>query len=535
MRYFNTHGPVNADQHFVAPRTALVNHLVEEIDAGHYFTIYAPRQMGKTTLLYSLVDRLAAQPDFVPVFLSFQAFENWPVPDFLTQFGRLLQREIMAGLKHGTHVSSARVTDSAFSSKIARVAQSQVDSYMALWNLFDQISDAAPQIRVVLIIDEFDATPLEAISPLLQAWRDMYLSRRIPRALHSVILVGLQNIATLNLGRSSPFNIARQLRLEGFSPDEALQLLADFTTETGQGFAEGVAEEIHRLSGGHPFLVNRLAAILTEEVAPDRTRTISEADLQAARRQLETETNYNCESLVRHAQVYRDDVLNMLFGADYEFNLNNPLVHALYLHGVITRGADGNCRVANPIYTAVLLAAFRPLRLRLMGDILANGFDFRTLVVDGVLQMSAVLSQFRQFVERRGRAAFKVSETPQEATGQYLLTAYLDLLARQVGAEVFTEVPSGAGILDVIVLHRGRRYVIETKIWRGQVSFEAGLAQLCGYLASEGEQTGYFVVFHARPGVYGQLPDERLEFAWEQEHVRVFVYLVRLGAIFDAA
>ncbi|WP_343426958.1 hypothetical protein [Candidatus Amarolinea dominans] len=35
--------------------------------------------------------------------------------------------------------------------------------------------------------------------------------------------------------------------------------------------------------------------------------------------------------------------------------------------------------------------------------------------------------------------------------------------------------------------------------------------------------------------VYGQLPDERLEFAWEQEHVRVFVYLVRLGAIFDAA
>ena len=61
MRYFNTHGPVNASTHFVVPRTALVNHLVEEIDAGHYFTIYAPRQMGKTTLLYSLVDRLAAR------------------------------------------------------------------------------------------------------------------------------------------------------------------------------------------------------------------------------------------------------------------------------------------------------------------------------------------------------------------------------------------------------------------------------------------------------------------------------------------
>ena len=526
MRYFNTHGPVNANDHFVVPRTALVDHLVAQIDIGKYFTIYAPRQMGKTTLLYSLIDRLAAQPDCVPVFLSFQAFESWPIPDFLTQFGRLLQREIIAGLQHKTHATSERLAD--------LIAQSQVDSYMAFWNLFDQIGDVAPHLNVVLIIDEFDATPLEAISPLLQTWRDMYLTRRTPRVLHSVILVGLQNIATLNLGRSSPFNIAHQLRLEGFSAEEVRQLLADFTAETGQGFAAGLVEEIHRLTSGHPFLVNRLAAIITEEVAADRSRTINDADLQVARRHLETETNYNFESLVRHAQVYRDDVLNMLFGADYEFNLNDALVYALYLHGVITRGPDGNCRVANPIYAAVLLAAFRPLRLRLMGDILANGFDFRTQVVGEVLQMDAILSHFRQFVERRGRAAFKVSETPQEATGQYLLTAYLDLLARQIGAEVFTEVPSGSGILDVIVLHRSRRYVIETKIWRGQVTFEAGLAQLCSYLSTEGQTTGYFVVFHARPAVYGQLSDERLEFTWEQEGVRVFVYLVRVGAIFDA-
>ena len=95
MRYFNTHGPVNANDHFVVPRTALVDHLMAQIDIGKYFTIYAPRQMGKTTLLYSLIDRLAAQPDCVPVFLSFQAFENWPTPDFLAQFGRLLQLSLI--------------------------------------------------------------------------------------------------------------------------------------------------------------------------------------------------------------------------------------------------------------------------------------------------------------------------------------------------------------------------------------------------------------------------------------------------------
>jgi len=51
MRYFNTYGPVNVQEHFVVPRDALVTDRVAQIEQGSYFTVYAPRQMGKTTLI----------------------------------------------------------------------------------------------------------------------------------------------------------------------------------------------------------------------------------------------------------------------------------------------------------------------------------------------------------------------------------------------------------------------------------------------------------------------------------------------------
>ena len=95
----------------------------------------------------------------------------------------------------------------------------------------------APALKVVLIIDEFDATPQDVLSPLLQTWRTMYLERqRRPHTLYSVVLVGIQNIARLNFGRSSPFNIAHQYRLEDFSLGEVRDLLGQYTNETGQTF-----------------------------------------------------------------------------------------------------------------------------------------------------------------------------------------------------------------------------------------------------------------------------------------------------------
>lgn len=521
MRYFNTHGPVEADQHYVVSRQALLDQLGEQIDQGKYFTIFAPRQMGKTTLLRKLDEILAANPTYLPISLSFERYETWSEEQFLQHVGRLISYNLTEAFQAIHHPRLEQIKK--------LLAESPIVDYLTFSELFVNLYQLAPECKAVLIIDEFDATPQEAISPLLQTWRTMYLERRPPHSLHNVILIGIQNIARLNFGRSSPFNIAYQQRLADFTLAEVQALLAQYTAETGQAFTPATQLLLHEQTGGHPFLVNRAAAIVTEIIATDRSQPITVPQLRRALNQLVRETNYNFETVIRHATTYRDDVLNILFGGTYLFNLNNGLVNELYTQGVIKQDEQGNCRIANPIYGEVLLAAFRPVRVGLQAATLVNGYDFRPHGGNGQLQMEALLSRFREFVERRGREAFKVTEMPQEATGQYLLMAYLDLVIRQLGGDLFTEVDSGEGRLDLIVVYHGQRYIIETKVWRGPAEFDRGLTQLATYLTTEGATHGYYVVFHARPNVYGQLTHDALEFQREEAGKTIAVYLVRLG------
>jgi len=70
MRYFNTFGPVNQTEHYVVSRRELITDLVAQIERGTYFTLYAPRQMGKTTLVRHLSEELLDKPDYLPFMLS---------------------------------------------------------------------------------------------------------------------------------------------------------------------------------------------------------------------------------------------------------------------------------------------------------------------------------------------------------------------------------------------------------------------------------------------------------------------------------
>ncbi len=524
MRYFNTFGPVNQTEHYVVSRRELITDLVTQIERGTYFTLYAPRQMGKTTLVRNLSEELLEKPDYLPIMLSFENFESLPVTDFIDCFWAELGLSILKALK----------SRSLLEPSVEKWLTAQTPThFVALQKLLETLHLKIPQLRITLLIDEFDAIPQPAISPLLQTWRKIYLDSTPPRAIHSVILIGIQNIATLNLGRSSPFNIARQIQLPSFTLAQVQALFEQYTVETGQTFATGVREEIHALTGGQPFLVNRLAAILTEEIATERNRPIDHANLQRALSKLVRERNYNYETLVRHAQSYQEPTLRILFGAHLKFTLNTPMVHALSMYGIIKENKQGFCEIANPIYKRILNDYFQPLESDLQAAILVNSYDLRLHVVGDELQMEQLLSQFREFIERRGREAFKVTPMPQEATGQYLLMAYLDLLVRQVGGDLFTEVNSGSGRLDLIVVYHGHRYIIETKIWRGAVEFEKGLEQLEDYLDSESQTVGYYVVFHARPRVYGKLTFEQLEWVEQRERAKIYTYLVRLGAVFE--
>ncbi len=56
MRYFHSYGPVDCEEHFCVARTSLVQQCADQLvgnpeKGGRYFTIWAPRQCGKTWLM----------------------------------------------------------------------------------------------------------------------------------------------------------------------------------------------------------------------------------------------------------------------------------------------------------------------------------------------------------------------------------------------------------------------------------------------------------------------------------------------------
>jgi len=116
------------------------------------------------------------------------------------------------------------------------------------------------------------------------------------------------------------------------------------------------------------------------------------------------------------------------------------------------------------------------------------------------------LDNFRDFIARAGFRILQMPNTPQEFVGQYLLFTYLDQFVRLVGGNMYLEVQTGRGRMDLILLHNRRKYIVETKIWEGDRSYQAGKRQLAAYLRLEGVTQGYYVVFDHR-----QNPEPRVE------------------------
>ena len=66
MRRFHSYGLVDCEEHFCVPRTELVQDCLEQLighpdKGGHYFTIWAPRQTGKTWLMRQVQTRLTRE------------------------------------------------------------------------------------------------------------------------------------------------------------------------------------------------------------------------------------------------------------------------------------------------------------------------------------------------------------------------------------------------------------------------------------------------------------------------------------------
>ena len=501
MRTFGTQGPVNPKDNYVVSRTEEIADLVDRVKKGKYIVLFAPRQTGKTTLFRSAIEALMTEGYF-PIQMNFELYVDYSVSDFYADFYKRIREAIKGVFKERDSTPPKALNQFLDNTEVTNQV-TMVDFFQRLVHLLPQHSNSQ---KVVLIIDEFDTIPPDAVHGFLHSLRYIYLDNSRLRCPYSIGIVGVKNITQLNYDRSiSPFNIQDEFHLPNFTVAQVSELLEQYTQEVGQAFASEVITAIHKQTAGQPFLVNRCAHILTEEMDIPKTETITMVHFSKAHTQLLRERNTNIDHLIaniRKKPRFERILMRITAYEDgLDFNLRDEFIDELATYGVISEADDGMCEIANPIYLYSILQAFKPavngLEQEYLPEDTADGFrDYLTAI--GQIEMPALLDNFRDFIARAGFKILQVPDTPQESVGRHLLLAYLEQFVKRVGGMMHIEVQTGRGRMDLLITHNQRKYIVETKVWRGEVSYQTGKKQLAAYLKLENAREGYYVIFDHR-------------------------------------
>ena len=367
MKTFETRGPVSPERNYVVRRTTELADFIERVKQGRYIVIFAPRQTGKTTFFRWALEALAdAEITYFPIQLDFEEYKNLSPDDFYRYLQKDIHKEINSVFEKRREPLSDGLNQFLENTKITNHV-SMREFFEGLANLLNCNSDSqttsVPE-RVIIVIDEFDGTPQTVVRDFLHALRRIYLSGVDSRCPFSLGIVGVKSITQLNYDRSiSPFNIQDEFALPNFTLEQVQELLTEYTDAVGQPFTVEVIEALHRQTAGQPFLVNRFAQILTEELNIPKTECIDMTHFSEAHTRLLREQNVNIQHLITNIRKNpRFETLLMgIVSHDrgVDFNLDNEFISELATYGILAEGTDGMCEIVNPIYQYWIMKTFQ--------------------------------------------------------------------------------------------------------------------------------------------------------------------------------
>jgi len=455
------------------------------VDLGRYFSIFAPRQSGKTTFFEDFCHELEKDAAHVAILLSFQDYKNLNSERFYQLIQKDLYRQLVSRL---AHVDCPRLD-----AVRAYLDSHNISDHTCFRELFEELNQMVKFKKIVIFIDEFDGIPIGELENFLTSIRELYqrYKKQTDKALYSIGLVGIRNITKLIVGGVSPFNIADQVKLPPFTLKNVRDLYAQYTEETNQLFTEEAVKKVFNETSGQPWLVNRLGTILTVDIKPETTDPINAEDVEKGIRHMIKERNSHFDNLLEKAKLYKESFVQITFnGVDY--NPDDEDQSWLEQYGLI-KEANDKAVVANAIYKRRFLKAFFR-QSRATADTSLKSY----FTSDGLLNMEAILSDFEEYIMQIGVNAFYASQKPYEKTGQFLLTAWLYQFVEGGKGELRFETPTGLGRFDILLTYHGRKYIIETKINRSSLdkTIEKAIDQLCNkYLLTERVNEGYVVIF----------------------------------------
>ena len=500
MRFFNTTGPVRAEDHYAVPPLSRLD--LEEIlglvRQQQYFVLHAPRQTGKTSTLLALRDYLnsGAAGDYRAVYANLEDAQA------LREDLEPAMRAILSVIARQERLLGDTLLRDIWPDALAEVGAGTVfGEALTRW------CEASPR-SLVLLLDEVDALVGDTLLSILRQLRSGYPQR--PAAFPaSVVLCGIRDVRDYRIAWApgketieggSPFNIrAESLRLGDLDEGEVRTLLHQHTEETGQSFTPEALDTVWEQTRGQPWLVNALAyqACFRDRAGRDRNRQVIADHILVAREALIRRRETHLDQLGRRLSEdrVRRVVEPLLTGASVDDSADLDLDYARDL-GLIAH--DDPVRIANPIYREVVP---RELTRRVQSKMLEQTAWFVT--EDGRLDVPKLLARFQEYFREHsehwiGRFDY------EEAGPQLLLQAFCQRVVNR-GGFVEREYGLGRGRTDLLLRwprdDRWDRFVVECKVRYGsrEETERRGLEQTAAYLDRCDAEAGHLVIFDRDP------------------------------------
>jgi hypothetical protein len=484
MRKFSSYGPVNTKLHYYVPRAALVDQALTELvgevpdEGGHYITVWAPRQRGKTWIMGQVLQKLRNAPQYEGFDVVVLSLEHLKMETDANEVVVSIADEIMKSLG---------------------IDHEPIPSPKAFYHIFNKDVLSKP---LILILDEFDSLPEDAISSIAGVFRNIYGNRQLQAdkpsneknyLLHGVALIGVRSVLGIENVTGSPFNVQRSLHVPNLTADEVSELFSWYERESGQTVEPAVIERVFYETQGQPGLVSWLGELLTETYNKQNP-IIAMSDFELAySAAIEALPNASILNIISKAkqEPYRQLVLEM-FQTDEKipFHFDEPHVSFLYLNGVVEQETADDSRrylkFPSPFVQKRLFNYFSFTHFRDMGQLYTPFENLDDTITAESLNIKNLLRRYQHYLQQNRDwllkdAPRKANLRIYEAVYHFNLYMYLQVFLRRRHGQVFPEFPTGNGKIDLIIRYAGKVYGLELKSFTDDFGYREALTQAAGY------------------------------------------------------
>jgi hypothetical protein len=437
MRRFSSYGPVNTKLHYYTPRKGLIdrayNNLMGENpeEGGHYFTVWAPRQTGKTWIMQQIQRQMQKEPRFDVLKINLEILKDRKKSaDIIAVIARKIGEEL------GENFTG-------------------IDNQDKFQEIFSKDLLKKP---LILILDEFDALIEEGINDVVSAFRNIYIKRideldkpteQKSYLLHGVALIGVRSVLGIENETGSLFNIQRSMNIPNLTFDEVNSMFQWYEKESGQSVEPEVVKKLYDETRGQPGLVSWLGELLAEgfsDYTVDPTRPIGMKDFNIVYTAATVALpNNNILNLISKAKkeankMFLLDMFNT--GEKLEFTFDDPTINDLYMNSLVDRELDPDgryyLRFSSPLAQKRIFNYFSYTYFRQMGQLAPPFTNLDNVITDTDIYIPNLLNLYQTYLKKNKEWLFKsvprrTDTRIYEAVYHFNLFSYLDSFLKNQG------------------------------------------------------------------------------------------------------